>query len=689
MSERIANRYELGELIGTGGMSEVYAATDTLLGREVAIKMLRPDLARDVSFRERFRKEAQNSSRLNHPAIVAVYDTGEYERDGVGTPYIVMELVHGRTIRDVIREDGPMTPTNAAKVLGPVCGALQASHEADIIHRDIKPANIMITNTGSVKIMDFGIAQALNDATSAMTQTSAVIGTAQYLSPEQARGKKLDGRSDLYALGCVMYEMVTGKPPFEGDSPFSVAYQHVQEDPTPPSEYVKDLSPTAALNLDAVILSAMAKHPGDRYQSAQEMAEDLARLERGSVTHAARHHVEPEHHEDQAPSDDNQTMVAPAIAAGTVAAATAVPVAAATDAPEPVEEYPEDEDDWEYEEYEEEEKSNGLFKALATLASVVILGVGAIFAYDYFINDGNDSSATLVQIPELNNKPQTEAVSELERLGLQVTVNSEPNPDIPRGVVIRTNPATGSAVPSGSTVTVTVSSGKEITEVPDIRDMTIADAQKALEKAGLELDSTVREEPSDDVKEGSVMDQSPAAGAQVSKGSRITITVSTGVEKETVPNLSGMRREQAESLLTSLGFKVQVNMVDSKEPEGTVLSASGEGQEVRKDSPVTLEVSNGMLFAVPTIVRQSRTQALATLRRAGWEGTDDQLKIGEPITTPLPTDANLIGFQEPTGGAELRKDADITVRLWQINPGETASDAVNNVVDAIRDAARN
>lgn len=685
MSERIADRYELGELIGTGGMSEVYAATDTLLGREVAVKMLRPDLARDINFRERFRKEAQNSSRLNHPAIVAVYDTGEYERDGVGTPFIVMELVHGRTIRDIIREDGPMTPTETAKALVPVCGALQASHEADIIHRDIKPANIMITNTGSVKIMDFGIAQALNDATSAMTQTSAVIGTAQYLSPEQARGKNVDGRSDLYALGCVMYEMVAGKPPFEGDSPFSVAYQHVQEDPTPPSEFVKDLSPTAALNLDAVILSAMAKHPGDRYQSAQDMAEDLARLERGSVTHAARNHVEPEHQEEQAPTDDDKTTVAPAIAAGTVAAASAVPVAAATAAPEAATKDPEEED-WEYEEYEEEEKGNGLLKALAALLSVVILGVGAIFAYDYFTNDSNDSSATLVQIPELNNKPQTEAVSDLERLGLLVTVNSEPNPEVPRGVVIRTNPATGSAVPTGSTVTVTVSSGKEITEVPDVRDMTTEEAQKALEEAGLELDSTVREESSDDIETGLVMDQSPAAGAQVSKGSRVTITVSTGVEKETVPNLAGMRREQAESLLTSLGFKPQVNMVDSKEPEGTVISASGEGQELEKDSTVTVEVSNGMLFSVPTIVRQSRTEALATLRNAGWEGTDDQLKIGEPITTPLPSDANLIGFQEPTGGAEIRKDADINVRLWQINAAESASDAVSDVVDAIRNA---
>ena len=275
MRELIANRYELSSIVGTGGMSVVYAATDNLLGREIAIKMLREDLAQDANFRQRFRKEAQNAGRLNHQVIVSVYDTGETLIDGVSTPYIVMELVKGRNLREIVRDGGPLSPDEAATTLIPVCEALQVSHDAGIIHRDIKPANIMITNTGVVKIMDFGIARALDDATSAMTQTSAVIGTAQYLSPEQARGKPVDGRSDIYSLGCVIYEMLTGRPPFEGDTPFSVAYQHVQEDPKPPSEFIPDLSPTAAVNVDAVVLTAMAKHPGDRYQSAVEMASDL------------------------------------------------------------------------------------------------------------------------------------------------------------------------------------------------------------------------------------------------------------------------------------------------------------------------------------------------------------------------------------------------------------------------------
>lgn len=639
----IANRYELGEIVGTGGMSEVYAANDTFLGREVAIKMLRPDLARDETFRERFRKEAKNSSKLNHPAIVAVFDTGETTRGDVSTPFIVMELVQGRTLRQCITEDGPMTPTQAASVLIPVCEALQVSHEAGIIHRDIKPANIMITNTGNVKIMDFGIARALNDATSAMTQTSAVIGTAQYLSPEQARGKSADARSDVYALGCVLYELVTGRPPFEGESPFAVAYQHVQEDPVAPSEFIADLSPTAALNVDAVVLTAMAKHPGDRYQSAAEMAEELGRLERNAVTQAARHYVQP--------ADPTPTEV--------VALPQELTQVAPQDSPqsepqnvahEPQHRAP------------EPEKSRWKKVAAAVLA-VVVLSVGGAVAFDY--TRSSLSSAREVTVPSLAKKQQTKAVKELEDLGLQVAVNEEPNPTIERGLVIRTNPAAGSSVQPGSSITVTVSSGKEVTEVPDLSGKTPEDAQKILDEVGLKLETAVREDSSETVEEGEIMEQNPSAGSQVSKGTRVVITVSTGKPTVRVPAITGTRWEQAEGNLTSLGFVPQVTTVDSAEPAGTVVGVSHEGQLAPKDSVIEVQVSNGEAFVMPDIGRKSVPEAFVVLQLAGWTGTMEDIHVGEPVKTLSLVDSGRIAEQTTPPGAQLNRGAPVTVRVWE------------------------
>src|SRR4051812_39906236 len=274
----LGGRYQVGELLGYGGMAEVHRGRDLRLGRDVAIKTLRTDLARDATFQLRFRREAQNAAALNHPAIVAVYDTGE-ERgpNGESLPYIVMEFVNGRTLKEALTAEGPLMPRRVLEVTADICTALEFSHRHGIIHRDIKPGNVMLTRTGQVKVMDFGIARALASGASTMTQTSAVIGTAQYLSPEQARGEAGDARSDVYAAGCVLFELVCGHPPFVGDSPVSVAYQHVREEPRAPSDVNRDVPP----DVDAIVLKALAKNPLNRYQSAQEMRADALRAVNG------------------------------------------------------------------------------------------------------------------------------------------------------------------------------------------------------------------------------------------------------------------------------------------------------------------------------------------------------------------------------------------------------------------------
>jgi serine/threonine protein kinase len=272
--ESLSNRYELGETLGYGGMSEVHRGHDARLGRDVAVKVLRADLAPDPTFQERFRREAQNAVALDHPAIVAVYDTGETQTEAGALPYIVMEYVDGRTLREIIKTEGPLPEQRACEIMADVCAALDFSHRNGIVHRDMKPGNVMLTRSGAVKVMDFGIARALTDGQSAVTQTAAVIGTAQYLSPEQARGEAVDARSDVYSAGCVLFEMLTGEPPFQGESPVAVAYQHVREDPKAPSE----VNPAVSGQLDSIVLKALSKNPANRYQSAAEMRADVVRV---------------------------------------------------------------------------------------------------------------------------------------------------------------------------------------------------------------------------------------------------------------------------------------------------------------------------------------------------------------------------------------------------------------------------
>ena len=667
----VNDRYRLGDVIGTGGMSEVYRATDSLLGRDVAIKMLRPEMARDVNFRERFRKEAQNSGRLNHPNIVAVYDTGEADEDGMAIPYIVMELVHGRTLRDLVREDGPLSPREAAQVLIPVAHALQASHDAGIIHRDVKPANIMITNTGQVKVMDFGIARALDDSTSAMTQTSAVIGTAQYLSPEQAQGKPADARSDVYALGCVLYEAVTGHAPFEGETPFAVAYQHVQEEPNAPSESLDpdSLTPTERVNLDAVVLTSMAKDPMDRYQSAQEFGADLERMSSGNVTRAAQMHIADDEPSAHSQPEDSTRVAAMHPATTTMdpqpAAAAGVPVAAPGVASADIDER------------DGARKSRPWMKWIAIILAIALAGLLIGFAFDYWNTSqqqqaeqeqDQEAQANMVTVPNVEDRPRSEVIAELEDLDLLVTVNEEANPDIARDNAIRINPAPGSQLQRNSTVILTVSSGREITEVPDVVGLSLEDASRALSDAGLSMSDSVEEEESSADNTGRVTQQNPPAGSQLSRGSRVTVTVGTGPRMIRVPsNLVGQDIEDVRSTLDAMGFDVQVENVDSTETDGQVLSVSDEGNEIPADSTVTVRVSNGQLIVAPDLVRQTPEEAEEALRDAGWSGS---FNIGRPVNTGSAVDSDLIAWASVSEGDSVRRDADIEIRLWEFNLGE-------------------
>ena len=390
----------------------------------------------------------------------------------------------------------------------------------------------------------------------------------------------------------------------------------------------------------------MAKHPADRYQSAWEMAGDLERLRNGQITAAARMHVNEE--EDEQPTE----MVG-----------AAAPAAAAHRAPIQSTRPTEDDDN----------QGGGWMKWLAAFLAALLVAIVGYFAWDFFSSEKESEDKPRqtqsahedkITVPEVENRPRNEVVKELEDMGLQVTVNEEANPDIPRNNAIRINPAPGSELQKNASVTLTVSSGKEITDVPDITGMTLDEASHALEEAGLALNSDVSEQ-NDEAPAGQVIKQDPAGGTQLSKGSKVRVTVSKGVEKKRVPNVAGMDVEDAQSRLESNDFDVDVREVDSLEPKGTVLSVSNEGAELEKGKPVTVEVSNGMLFKAPDLVRQSQKQAEDELRAAGWTG---QLVPGEPVPTGALVDNNKIGWAAVNPGDTMRKDQNIDIRLWNFDP---------------------
>ncbi|MBB5958728.1 serine/threonine-protein kinase [Saccharothrix tamanrassetensis] len=652
----LSNRYELGETLGYGGMSEVHKGRDVRLGRDVAIKVLRADLARDTQFQERFRREAQNSAALNHPAIVAVYDTGETNTEYGPLPYIVMEFVDGRTLRDIVKTQGPLTGKRAMEIMADVSAALDFSHRHGIVHRDVKPANVMITRSGAVKVMDFGIARAVHDGQAAVTQTAAVIGTAQYLSPEQARGEAVDARSDVYASGCVLFELLTGEPPFTGDSPVAVAYQHVREDPKPPSS----LNPKVTPALDAIVLKAMAKGPANRYQSAAEMRADLVRVLSGQRPSAPA---------VMTPEDRtavlNQSPRTEAAAGG-------------RHRPSALRAEPDDYDPVAEEEEERRaRRKKTIMITLVVLLCIAVLALAAWITASLLADKGGNTGSTKFPIPDVKGQTSAAALDELRRLGLDASMVTRPCQPGPEPTctaeqidkVLETDPPIGREVAKLDKVKLIVGAPAEQVEVPDVKGLSPVDAQKKLEEAQWVFkQSTETVEVEDNRLIGKVADQNPGAGTKAAKGSAITVFIGKGPDTVQLPDVTGQTIQRARETLEGNGFKVQTKDVDSPRDQGEVVAQNPAPGRAEKGTLVTLSVSKGNQFLMPDLTGMTEGQARAKLGQLGWTG---DLNVSNRTPTNDLNQDKKIAETEIKPEAAVAKNARINVILFDFKVGGT------------------
>lgn len=558
----LGDRYEVGQVIGRGGMAEVHEGTDTRLGRRVAIKILRADLARDPLFQERFRREAQAAAGLNHPNVVSVYDTGEQAAGELLVPYIVMEYVDGVTLRHLLTNGPRIMPERSLEITAGILAALDYAHRHGIVHRDIKPANIMINAHGDAKVMDFGIARAISDAQTSVTSASAVMGTAQYLSPEQARGEVVDARSDIYAAGCVMYELLTGRPPFTGETAVAIAYQHVNELPKAPSQLDSAISTT----LDSIVLHALAKHPSQRYQTAAEMRADVERVMAGlPITLAAA-----------ATEVINVPTVAIPITENPMATQASAAAAKRT------------------RRRRSQTRRWVAFGLLGALAIGAMLG----FAWQYQKqHKPGVQSPTLVGLVNGSQELTDALASAKLKLG---TVTPQTDPSAPAGKILSQLPAAGSPIAQGTSIDIVVSAGAAKSTVPDLgsaRSQT--DAETLLTKAGLILGKITLKDSATNIQvpaAGTVLSQSPAPNATADSGSAVDVTISSGLV--TVPNVVGESQTQANNDLVNVGFTVQIIYEKhSDKPDGQVLvQTPGKNVGAAPNSQVTLTVSK---FVVP------------------------------------------------------------------------------------------
>ncbi|MFE2580724.1 Stk1 family PASTA domain-containing Ser/Thr kinase [Streptomyces sp. NPDC059378] len=639
---RLGGRYELGHVLGRGGMAEVYFAHDTRLGRTVAVKTLRADLARDPSFQARFRREAQSAASLNHPAIVAVYDTGEDYIDGVSIPYIVMEYVDGSTLRELLHSGRKLLPERTLEMTIGILQGLEYAHRSGIVHRDIKPANVMLTRNGQVKVMDFGIARAMGDSGMTMTQTAAVIGTAQYLSPEQAKGEQVDARSDLYSTGCLLYELLTVRPPFVGDSPVAVAYQHVREEPQSPSVFDPEITP----EMDAIVLKALVKDPNYRYQSADEMRADIeacldgqpvaATAAMGSVGYGG-------YGDDQATTalraDGGATTMMPPMSPGGGGG-------------------------YDYDDRPDRrrQKKNNTSTVLLAVAAVLVL-VGAILIGKWAFGGGGAGNDT-VSMPSFVDQTVAQAQQMADNADLKITIAKKPCENTETGKVCSQDPTAGTEVKKQSTVNLVVSTGAPKVAVPNVVGKKVDDAKAILESDKYQFNVKTKDKVST-LEAGTVLESDPELGKEVEKGSTITLTVAKAEEKSTVPDVLGRGCDDAVAQMEAnnlTGNCVEVDTDDQNQVGKVISTVPERGTQADKGSTVQIQIGKAkQQVQVPNIQGQKLKDAKQMLAQAGLNvgsiqgSQDDDATVfssdpGQGNTVPTGTTVNLIAVKQGNNG---------------------------------------
>jgi len=603
-----AGRYHIARKLGGGGMADVYLAEDQELGRRVAIKMLHGRYANDEQFVERFRREATHAAGLSHPNIVSIFDRGEID----GTYYIVMEYVEGKTLKELIRSRGLCPIPVAIAYTRQILAALRYAHRNGVIHRDIKPHNVIVDSEGVVKVTDFGIARA---GASQMTEEGAIIGTAQYLSPEQARGAPVDQTSDLYSTGIVLFELLTGDVPFTGESPVEIAMKHLADVPPAPSE----LRPDVPEDLDLVVVRALAKEPADRYQSAAAMDADLETVARGGRVAAE--------------TAEAATMVLSGERTLDATAATQV-----VRRPPPS--------------YEPPKRGRSFWPWLVGLGVVLALLIGGWLAYDSI--QRQLQGAETVAVPYVVGIPQANAESLIQNKGLVPNVHRVANADVEEGVVFNQSPTEGTRVDKETVVRIDVSSGKPEVTIPSVVGQSVEDAVAELTRAGLDAQVV---EVNSDRDEGTVTAQSPNAGITVVEGTRVRINVSKGPRPVSVPNVVGLPYDQAASELQRGGFGVARIDVDSDQAKGIVTDQDPNGgSEGSKGSTVTVSVSKGpSTAAVPDVTTQDVSIAQTTLDAAGF-----RTRVVLEDTTD-PTSDGIVVSQDPVGGTQAKPNSLVTL----------------------------